>query len=126
MIDVLKSVMAAPLGTLLILAGVAFLAVAVVGNISGKIEPGPVGRIGAAFAGTVLLLVGLIVQWPERRSVEPVTPLPASNGRNPKFPIYQPPRHRRQAALRVCKMCGIPQYPPISLRLPPILQGRPS
>jgi hypothetical protein len=47
-----------------VIAGIAFLAIAVLGNITGRIEPGPQGRIGAAIAGGGLLLLGLFLQWP--------------------------------------------------------------
>jgi len=64
--DVLKSVIGAPIGSILVIAGIAFLAIAVVGNISGKLEPGRAGRIGAAIGGVILLSLGLILQWPAR------------------------------------------------------------
>ena len=45
--EFIKGVLTAPLATLLIVAGILFLFVAVVGNISGKIEPGVKGRIAS-------------------------------------------------------------------------------
>ena len=45
--------------TLLLLFGLAFIAVAVVGNISGKITPGKEGRIAAAILGVCLMAGGI-------------------------------------------------------------------
>jgi hypothetical protein len=44
--------------TLFLLVGLAFVAVAVLGNISGKINPGKVGRIAAAIVGASLVSCG--------------------------------------------------------------------
>ena len=49
----------APLANILILAGLAFLGVAVVGKISGKIEPSTSGRIMAGILGLGLLVYGV-------------------------------------------------------------------
>jgi hypothetical protein len=62
--DILKSLIDAPISTVLVLAGIAFMAVAIIGGVTGKFEPGPIGRLGAAVAGTILLVFGLVVQWP--------------------------------------------------------------
>jgi hypothetical protein len=45
--------------TLLLLVGLAFVAVAIVGNISGKITPGKEGRIAAAICGICLIAAGV-------------------------------------------------------------------
>jgi hypothetical protein len=45
--------------TLLLLVGLGFAAVAVLGNISGKISPGKGGRIAAALVGAALIAGGL-------------------------------------------------------------------
>jgi hypothetical protein len=59
MTDALKTIVGVPIPTILILVGLAFLAIAVIGKVSGKIEPGDVGRVAAGVIGGVLLLVGL-------------------------------------------------------------------
>src|SRR5437660_9623345 len=56
---ILKAVLAMPLANLLILAGIVFLFVSVVGDISGKIAPGKNGRIAAGMVGAILLVAGL-------------------------------------------------------------------
>jgi len=59
MLDFLKELSQARMDTLFVLAGLAFLAVAVFGNISGKIQPGKGGRIAAGILGPALIIVGL-------------------------------------------------------------------
>lgn len=49
----------APQANILIVAGLVFLGIAVVGKISGKIEPGKFGRITAALIGLGLVAYGL-------------------------------------------------------------------
>ena len=45
----------------LVVAGLVFLFVAVAGNISGKLEPGRVGRIAAGMLGSILLISGILL-----------------------------------------------------------------
>ena len=59
MSDLAKEILNAPLGTILILAGLAFLAIGIVGKIKGKIEPGTWGRVLSGIAGLVFLGIGL-------------------------------------------------------------------
>jgi len=61
-----EAVFSAPTATLLVVAGLAFLAVAVVGNISGKISPGPQGRVAAGTIGALLLAGGIVMQQQTR------------------------------------------------------------
>jgi formylglycine-generating enzyme required for sulfatase activity len=49
-----------PVSNLLVIAGLVFLGVAVVGNITGKIRPGKSGRIASGALGGILLTLGLI------------------------------------------------------------------
>jgi hypothetical protein len=49
----------APVANVLILAGLAFLAVGVFGKISGKLEPGTTGRVASAAVGAALLIYGI-------------------------------------------------------------------
>ena len=56
---VIKSVVDAPVANLCVLAGLVFLAISVVGNISGKIQPGNPGRIAAGALGILLLGYGV-------------------------------------------------------------------
>ena len=55
----IKSVVDAPVANLCVLAGLVFLAIGVVGNISGKIQPGNPGRIAAGVLGLLLLGYGV-------------------------------------------------------------------
>jgi hypothetical protein len=52
-----------------ILAGLFFLFLAVVGKIEGKIEPGSMGRIGAAILGALLLIIGISMQYGDTHDV---------------------------------------------------------
>ncbi len=58
--EILRVIFGAPLASLFIVAGLVFLFIAVVGNISGKIQPGKVGRIVSGVIGFSLLVMGLI------------------------------------------------------------------
>jgi hypothetical protein len=59
MADLIGHLVDAPLANILILAGIAFLAVGVLGKISGKIEPGNTGRVISGLVGVVLLVYGI-------------------------------------------------------------------
>jgi hypothetical protein len=56
---VIKAVFAAPLATLFIIAGMLFLLIGVVGNISGKIEPGEKARLVSGVMGLLFIALGL-------------------------------------------------------------------
>ncbi len=58
--DVIRELTHTPWENLCIVAGLAFLALAVVGKISGKIEPGLGGRIVAGVLGSALFVGGLV------------------------------------------------------------------
>jgi hypothetical protein len=57
--EIIKEIITAPLATLFIVAGMLFLFIAVVGNISGKIEPGERARIVAGILGVIFISTGL-------------------------------------------------------------------
>jgi len=59
MTDLLSHLVDAPLANILILAGLAFLAIGIVGKISGKIEPSTTGRVMSGLLGVALLIYGL-------------------------------------------------------------------
>lgn len=71
---ILSGVVSAPLGTLLTLCGIAFLFVAVVGRISGKIEPGPTGRILSGVLGLILMSLGLGMHFAQHGTPFPGQP----------------------------------------------------
>src|SRR5438876_12283138 len=52
---------AAPMAHVFVIAGLLFLAIAVVGRVSGKFNAGKTGRIAAGGLGTVFLVVGLLM-----------------------------------------------------------------
>lgn len=57
--EFIKELLQARLDTLFVLAGLVFLGIAIVGNISGRIQPGKGGRIASAVVGPVLIIAGL-------------------------------------------------------------------
>lgn len=83
--DVILKLVDVPMVRMFVLAGIIFLLIAVLGRIEGKIEPGRIGRIGAAILGAVLILIGLIMQFGETHDVytrlptNMVATLPAQN-----------------------------------------------
>src|SRR5262249_6992620 len=66
--DFLKEALHAPLGTIFVLAGLAFLGIAIIGKISGKIEPDKVGRIAGGVVGAGLVIAGLFMHAQEAQT----------------------------------------------------------
>jgi hypothetical protein len=67
--DVILRLVDVPMVRMFILAGIFFLFIAVVGKIEGKIEPGSIGRIGAAILGAVLIVIGISMQYSESHDI---------------------------------------------------------
>src|SRR5512144_68554 len=67
--DVILKLVDVPMVRMFVLAGIIFLMIAVLGKIEGKIEPGRIGRIGAAVLGAVLILIGLAMQFSENQDM---------------------------------------------------------
>jgi hypothetical protein len=61
---------------LFIVAGLVFLGVAIVGNITGRIQPGPIGRILGGVVGPLLIIGGLTMEVAAMRAT-PVRAQPA-------------------------------------------------
>jgi len=59
MTELLSHLLDAPLANIFILAGLAFLGIAVIGKIHGKIEPSTTGRVMAGALGLALLAYGI-------------------------------------------------------------------
>ena len=57
--ETIGAVFSAPLANILVIAGIVFLLIAVLGAVAGKIDPGKWGRIAAGSTGLVLLVAGL-------------------------------------------------------------------
>lgn len=56
-----KPLLNAPLPSLLVAAGIIFLGVAIVGEVSGTIQPGKKGRIAGGVVGSILIITGLVM-----------------------------------------------------------------
>lgn len=91
----LTGVLTAPIATVFIISGIIFLFIAVIGNISGKIEPSVKSRIASGILGLIFIFMGLIIhlnqdepQTPKVTSTDQtkpeyskkVTPIKASSG----------------------------------------------
>jgi hypothetical protein len=59
--DILELIFKSPIANLLIIAGLVFLGIAVVGDVSGKIQPGTEGRLLSGLLGVCLLGGGLVM-----------------------------------------------------------------
>jgi hypothetical protein len=64
--EIVKGIFTAPLATVFVIAGVIFLLVAVVGNISGKIEPGVKGRVISGILGLAFIIIGLSMHFMQK------------------------------------------------------------
>lgn len=78
--SVTEAIFKSPIANLFIIAGIIFMAIAVVGNIKGKIEPGKTGRIVAGILGFILVVSGLIMYFISNKS-------PETNGINRSDPV---------------------------------------
>lgn len=90
--DLLKTLVNAPTNAVLVLAGLAFLAVAVFGRVTDRLDPGPKGRIAAGILGAGLLAIGLLLPSDTHRSgsttanstpAVPATPSQAASASSP-------------------------------------------
>jgi hypothetical protein len=87
--ELAKSIFTAPIATLFIVAGMVFLLIAIVGNISGKIEPGPKARLISGVLGVVFIGLGLAMHWLPKepgRSESPVISAPQPKSAQSKTP----------------------------------------
>src|SRR5262245_6633003 len=74
--ELLKSALAAPTPKLFIVAGLLFLGVAILGNITGRIQPGPIGRILGGVVGPLLIVSGVTMEVAATRVVPPANKPP--------------------------------------------------
>lgn len=105
--DWLSHLADAPFANILFLAGLAFLAVGVLGKIAGKIEPDKVGRAAAAVVGVALICGGLYMhvkgdhdkeQEKQASNVTTVSPTPTPATRKGGSVTVEPPPARRTPA----------------------------
>ena len=64
--EIIKGVFTAPLATVFVIAGIIFLLVAAVGNISGKIEPDVKGRVISGILGLAFIIIGLSMHFTQK------------------------------------------------------------
>lgn len=83
----------APLPNLLIVAGLLFVGIGVLGGISGKFEPDRQGRIAAAAVGGLLLLIGFMMVFSSANTTQAarsLTPSPAAIVEKTALPTAAP------------------------------------
>jgi hypothetical protein len=91
--EIIKEVFTAPLATLFVIAGILFLFIAVVGNISGKIEPGERARIVSAVVGIAFIALGLAMHLLQKApgvSESPVISSPQTKSDPPETSLQKP------------------------------------
>lgn len=69
--DIVMRLVDAPIARMFVLAGIIFLLIAVLGKVEGKIEPGRLGRIGAAVLGLLFMVFGVFMQNNETHELRP-------------------------------------------------------
>jgi LCCL domain len=118
--EIVKGVFTAPLATVFVIAGVIFLFVAVVGNISGKIEPSTKGRVISGLLGLVFISIGLAMHFtqmatdvatfpvevpaqkkPIETAVMPKTPIPSETKAPDEAVVSTPNIETKQPAAAV-------------------------
>ncbi|MBA4095862.1 MAG: hypothetical protein C0484_03715 [Rhodospirillum sp.] len=77
MADIVKALLAAPVNAVLLVAGLAFLGVAVFRRITERLDAGPKGRLFAALIGVVLVLLSLYLSLSGPKPEEPSMAAPA-------------------------------------------------
>jgi hypothetical protein len=108
MSELITGIFSAPIATLFVVAGMVFLLIAVVGNISGRIEPGAKGRIASGVLGVLFLVVGLAIHFlpdaekrasaPPEETTEQVSQTPAQPAAG-QTPTTTVPGGAQQAAV---------------------------
>jgi hypothetical protein len=78
MADIVKALLAAPVNAVLLVAGLAFLAVAVFRRITDRLDAGPKGRLFAGSIGIVLVALSLFLSLSGPKVEEPSTAEPAT------------------------------------------------
>lgn len=88
--ELFKGVFTAPVATLFIVGGMLFLLVAVLGNISGKVEPGPRARIISGVFGLAFILVGVLMHVMQSGLNLPASSTASSTSTKPDQSVVMP------------------------------------
>lgn len=87
MADVVKALLAAPVNAVLLVAGLAFLGVAVFRRITERLDAGPKGRLFAGVIGAALIAISLYLSLTGPKPDEPsTTPSTADTGETSAMP----------------------------------------
>lgn len=91
--EFVNGVFSAPVATLFIVSGIVFLFIAVVGNISGKLEPSAKSRILSGILGLVFVIIGLIIHFTQDdSSMERSKPV---SSQQPQTVLKQVPKQQK-------------------------------
>ncbi len=107
--EIIKGIFAAPLATIFVVAGMIFLFVAAVGNISGKVEPGSRGRVISGILGTTFVIIGVLMHLQQT----PTIPMSAE-----KIPAAEKPSQQNTSS-------GSPQATIVSPQTTPAESDKP-
>jgi hypothetical protein len=88
--ELFKGLFTAPLATLFIMSGMIFLLIAVIGNISGKVEPGSKARIASGIFGLAFILVGVSMHVMQNKPNPPASPTVSPTPIKPDQPVPMP------------------------------------
>lgn len=90
--DIVKALLAAPVNAVLLVAGLAFLGVAVFRRITERLDAGPKGRLFAGLIGVVLIALSLYLSAAGPRPDQPTEPATAAPSAAPATqPAATPP-----------------------------------
>jgi hypothetical protein len=87
--EIVKGVFTAPLATIFVVAGIIFLLIAAVGNISGKIEPGTKGRVISGILGLAFIIIGLAMHLTQEA---PKLSIPSAKAPGEKSKPFETPQ----------------------------------
>jgi hypothetical protein len=104
--ELVKSIFTAPIATLFIVSGMLFLLIAIVGNISGKIEPGQKARMLSGALGFSFLCLGLAMHWLQKTS--DISESPAISTQQPKSEQSRTPSETSLTGATVPKQDPVP------------------
>lgn len=88
--EIVKGIFNAPLATIFVIAGILFLLVAVIGNISGKIEPGVKGRAISGIVGLAFIVLGLSMHFQQKTTDTSALPTTTPVQKSPDQSVENP------------------------------------
>ena len=97
--ELIKAALEAPVANLLIIAGLVFLGIAVVGRVGDRIEPDKTGRMASGGLGALLLVIGLAMHLLTDSSTSPTSAATAEPSTSPTSTATSAPSSCRDPAI---------------------------